>query len=318
MAKIENLYDLSSFKAFNDARKSEFADAASGVVLARNLTHVDPQIFEKKYPDNVFMGMGITVDNSGGYVQDIQSLRVLIQGEFRNTGDRAGNKGKFSLNGEQSKIRVVEREAEASWSDTEEKQAALQNFSIVGKFMEGFNMQYQREIDEAGLVGINGNQGILTYTGYASDTAPGTIDTLSADEMYAEFEGLINNQWDAVNNTSEYMGNRIVTSPRIMNKLRSTILNSANGAMSVLKALNENFPEITWFASHRADSVNGGGSVSTLLNPSDQSLKMRIPQPLMIGELIKKGSFHSMVEAKYRVAGADILEDTAGRRLLGL
>ena len=45
---------------------------------------------------------------------------------------------------------------------------------------------------------------------------------------------------------------------------------------------------------------------------------MRIPQPLTIGEIIKVGSFDFHVDSKYRIAGLDVLENTAGRLLTGL
>jgi len=48
--KIGNLYNLDKFKQFMDSGKRVgFTDAYAGSVLARNLTAVDPQIFEKKY-----------------------------------------------------------------------------------------------------------------------------------------------------------------------------------------------------------------------------------------------------------------------------
>jgi hypothetical protein len=45
---------------------------------------------------------------------------------------------------------------------------------------------------------------------------------------------------------------------------------------------------------------------------------MRIPQPLTIGEIVRRGSFNHAVDYKYRIAGLDVLEDSAARILTGL
>ena len=47
-------------------------------------------------------------------------------------------------------------------------------------------------------------------------------------------------------------------------------------------------------------------------------MKMRIPVPLTVGEIVKMSSFDFRVDSKYRIAGLDILEDSGGRILTGL
>ena len=124
--KIGNLYDLDSFETLNKtAISSGFADAYAGSVLGRNLTAVDPQIFEKKYPELSFVNSGIAADNTGGYARKIQSLRKRDQGSFKTAGDVSSNRGKISLAGEDNDIKVDEREAESDWSDSEDRKSVV-------------------------------------------------------------------------------------------------------------------------------------------------------------------------------------------------
>jgi hypothetical protein len=62
----------------------------------------------------------------------------------------------------------------------------------------------------------------------------------------------------------------------------------------------------------------GGSSATVAYANSDEAMKMRIPLALTIGEIVKLGSFNFHVDSKYRIAGLDVLEDTAGRILTGL
>lgn len=320
--KIGNIYDLDAFKNFKDsASRQGFQDSYAGTVLARNLTQVDPRIFEKKYPELAFMAAGIEADNTGGYAAQIQSLRLQDLGGFTNSGDSADNKGKISLAGEDSFIKVIEREAHSKWSDTEIKQAELQNINLPGRYLAAHNKIYMREVDEMGLIGFNGNQGILTYTGFTATAAAGAIGTLTAQQMYDAYATLITEQWNGVNNTAEYKGGVIFTPVYAINKLNATMLNTAGGtnAMSVMAALKFNFPGVEFLGTFRADDARGAGaSATTIVSTNSESLKMRIPVPLRIGEVVKLNSFDFQVDSKYRIAGVDFLENTAGRTLTGL
>jgi hypothetical protein len=327
--KIGQLYNLASFErlgatgssqAFKDqcakavAPHIGFADASyAGNVLARNLTHVDPQIFEKKYPELTFVSSGIEADNSGGAAQKIQSLRINDQGGFSNAGDRDSNKGKVSIFSEDSDILVIEREAESDWTDTQLAQAAMQNINLVSKLVEAHN-----RIGYLGKIGISGSVGLLNF-GFTSSAGTGAIATLTAQEMYDDISDLITSQHNAVNNTPEYMATRVDMPNYVLNRLQKTILNTAAGSSSVLRALQANFPGVTFRGTFRADNAGGAGVSHTVAyTPSNEAMKMRIPQPLTVGEIIKKGSFDFHVDSKYRVAGLDVLESTAGYILTGL
>lgn len=318
--KLGNLYNLESFEAFCDSasRQRGFTDAYAGTVLARNLTAIDPRIFEKKFPELALINSGIEADNSGGYARRIQSLRLQDVGGFTTSGDSADNKGKISLAGEDSFLKVVERESHSKWTNSEIREAELQNINLPQRYIQAHNSIYMREIDTIGLTGGIGNEGLLNYSGFDSDTSA-AIGTLTPEQMYSAIGDAITTQRNAVNNTPEYRGNRVVTSVAVLNKLQATILNTAGGSMSVLAALRANFPDVEFISSFRANDAGAGGTSTTVVySNNSEVMKMRIPQPLTIGEIIKLGSFDYQVDSKYRIAGLDVLEDTGGFILTGL
>jgi hypothetical protein len=249
----------------------------------------------------------------------IQSLRLQGTGEFRTSGDTADNKGKIAMGAETSMLKVTEREAESKWTDSEIKEAELQNINLPQQFIATHNQIYLREIDTIGLTGgALGNVGLLNYSGFTATAAGGLITTLSAQQMYDAFASLIIDQRNAVNNTPEYSANRVIMPVAAMNRLTATILNTAAGSSTVIRALQDNFPDVQFMSSFRAASPSGGASATVAYSNTEDAMKMRIPLPLQIGEITKLGSFSYQVESKYRVAGLDVFENTAGRILTGL
>lgn len=319
--KIGQLYNLDSFKAFMDSgKKAGFADAYAGTVLARNLTAIDPRLFEKKFPELTFVNSGVQVDNSGGYARRIQSLRVLDVGGFTTSGDASGNKGRISLNAEDSFLKVVVREADSVWTDDEIKEAELQNINLVQRYVQAHNSAYMREIDQIGLLGgVAGiGKGLLNHTGFTASSSSGAIGTLTSQQMYDAIASLITDQFNAVNNTPEYMADRVIMPVNVMNRLNVAILNSAAGSSTVLRALQDNFGGVQFLASFRAGNTGAGISATVAFSTNEEVMKMRIPVPLTIGEIIKQGSFDYKVDSKYRIAGLDVLENAGGRILTGL
>lgn len=307
--KIGNLYNLESFE------KISFRDAAMpGVVLATSLISVDPRIFEKKYPDNVLVNSGISVNNTGGYGRVIESLRIVDQGSFADASDRASNKGKITVFGENNLLPVYEKQAFSEWSDTEVKQADMGNVNLVSQLLSAVNKKYLQTIDQIGFTGQgSGNNGLANNPYFPTSVAPAPIANMTAAQMYQTFADMINAQWDAVFNVQAYMINRIVMPIAILNLLRSTLLNTANSSnVSVLAALKQNFPEVQFLSSYQLTDRAIGFSTN------DESMVLRIPVPLTVGEIIKTGSFTYKVEAKFRIAGLDVLESDAGYILTGL
>lgn len=314
--KIGNLYNLDSFEQFLSA-KGGFADSDAGVILARSLTAIDPKIFEKKYPELTFVNSGIQADNTGGYSKRIQSLRLIEKGTFKDSSDAASNKGKISLSAEDSYLKVFVKEAHSIWSDDEVKEADMQMINLPQQYLAAHNKTYTQLVDSIGYLGHNGQVGLLNAS-FTSTAATAPIATATAQELYDDIAGAITAQWNSVFNTPEYMANKFVMPTDVFNKIAATILNTANGSSTVLKALKDNFPGVDFTATPKADDVDGGGSVSCAYSNNAEAMKMRIPIPLTIGEIIKMTSFDHRVDSKFRIAGLDILESTAGYYVTGL
>jgi len=316
--KIGHLYNLESFKRFKDSGLAPgFADSDSGVVLARNLTAIDPKIFEKKFPELTFVNCGIQMDNSGGYARRIQSLRLVAEGDFADAGDSADNKGKISLRGEDSYIKVFVKEAHSKWTDDDIKEASLQNINLPQQYMGAHTKKYNQAVDTIGLIGHGTQTGLLNNAGFTSDAATAPIATATAQELYDDISGLIRAQWDGVFNVPEYKANRVMMPTDVYNKIAATILNTAAGSSTVLKALQDNFPGVEFIASVKADDV-GGSSKTCAFSNHEEAMKMRVPVALTIGEIIKVGSFDFQVDSKFRIAGLDVLDSASGRYVTGL
>jgi len=318
MPKIGQLYDLDNFKKFMDsANKPMFKDSDAGIVLAKNLTAINPKIFEKKYPELAFINSGIQVDNTGGYARRIQSLRLIDRGDFADAGDINSDKGRISLAAEDTYLKVFVKEAYSIWTDDEIKEAKLQNINLPERYIATHNKVYLQKIDEIGFIGHNGQAGLLNYKGFAVTTAVDKIENETPKQMYNEIANLITEQRNAVNNTPEYSCNRVVMPIRVMNKLSATILNSAGGSKSVLKALKDNFPDVEFLSTFRAENVDGTSRV-VAFSVSEDAMVMRIPLRLTIGEIIRISSFAFRIDSKFRIAGLDVLENSSARILVGL
>jgi hypothetical protein len=314
MRFLDSLYNIDSFEAM--ASKKDFADA-SGVVLARNLEFVSPKILEQKFPALTFLQSGIMVDNAGGYASKITKRKTTVVGDTSFGGsDFGANKGKISISREEDSINVYDDFKFSEWTQTDLKKAELEGINLVTEYIKGHNKIYNELIDKAGYEGVLGNDGLFNYSGFASSGATGAFSGLTAQEMYEEMTTLILDQWNGVYNTDGYMANVVATSPIIINLLTKTMLNTASGTASVMKALQDNFAGIKFVSTNKA--YNGTSSVAVAFNNSEDAMSFRIPLKLEIGEIIKPSSFTYKVESMFRVAGLDVAEDGAGRKLTGL
>ena len=277
---------------------------------------------KKNTPENSFLNAGISVDNSGGWVNQVQSIRTLPLGDFENSKDIDETKGKISLQAEDNIIKVFERQAFSNWSNTDVNQAALQNINLIERLFSGANQIYLRNIDLIGLIGVpnvSNSFGLLNSPSFPVVASGGTIETRTPQEMYDEISDLIQLQWNAVNNTEEYQANRVIMPVNVFNRINKTILNSAAGSFSVLKSLQDNYPEIQFFKSFRAaNGAPGALSGTVAYSNSDEVMTMRIPLTLTIGEVVRINSFDFRTDYKYRIAGLDILESTGGYIKTGL
>lgn len=167
-------------------------------------------------------------------------------------------------------------------------------------------------------MGHNGQTGLLNNAGFSSTAATAAIGTITALELYTDIADLINAQWNGVNNTPEYMANRVVMPVDAFNAASSLILNTAAGSSTVIKALQDNFPGIQFSSTTKASDSSLAATITCAYTTNEDAMKMRIPVPLTIGEIIKVGSFDFQVDGKARIAGLDVLEAASGYYLTGL
>lgn len=317
--KIKELFDLNAASRMMQSGRN-FSDAVAGSLLARSLTAVDPTVFEAQYPELAFVNANIRVDNSGGYARRIQSLRITGQGEFKVAGDRANDKGKISISGDDSLISVYGKEAFAEWSDSDIKEAELQGINLMQRLIAETNRIYLYEVDQAGFVGVEANKGILNTSLFTATGAGGAIGTLTGKQMYDAIAGLVNDQQAAVKNTTAFMANLVVLPTHVWSKIRITDYDSsASTPVTVLTRLQQNMPDVRFIQTQHADAAGGVGVSHTLaLSTNPQALVMRIPEPLRYSEVVQTSGWTYREDFKYRIAGADILEPSCGRILTGL
>lgn len=312
--KLSQLYEKNSFKGFMDAANHslmqgarKFGDAAaSGILLRRNLEAIDPNIFKVMYPENVFMNSGIELNNFGGHSEEITSLRTRGQGSFRNSSDRNGDKGRIQLTGEKSTIGVAQREVEVNWTQTEVEQGQMENRNIISEYATELDRVYKQELDEFAALGVEDEQNGLLNHSAITPVGIGDITAGTAVEAYQAIADAINEQRTAVNNVPEYVATECVFSVPTMAYLSKTILNSAASPATIMAALRQNFPDITFRVSFRCNDV-GGNIVMSLYSTNTQVMKFRLPVQMKMSELTSNG-FKYAYDAYYRVAGIDLLE----------
>lgn len=320
MKRVKSLYDIKSFADKAAYAKREFKDAG-GIILARNLEHVSEEIFTQEYAGLTFLDGGIIVNNEGGYATSIQKLKLKAEGAFRESGTNTDTNGKITLSGEDDSIPVFTMEGESDWSEVELKQSELQNINLPGRYMEAHAELYNRKIDDLGYLGqtrTDGSQKTLGLLNYGfSATAAATTATLSTgDALYNEIASLITDQWAGVFNVETYKADRVTMPDTVYNVCAKKIMNSAGSEMSVLKALQSNFPTVTFGLTTKARSVSGS-SRTVAYSSNRRAMQMRIPVPLNISSVDQRG-FKYYVESYFGVAGLDVIESTAGRFRTGL
>lgn len=313
--KLNQLIDENSL--IRHLRVAKLFTDANGILLGKQLTHVDPKIFQKLYPDNIFLNSGISIDNSGGYSNQIQKLRISEKGGFRDANDRGSNKGLISLDGEAATIGVIERIATINYSNTEIEQAKLGKYNIVERLLGATDKIYRQEIDEILAVGNTLNKGLLNYAGFTADSGTTITEASTGTSDFDQIAGLIIDQWNGVNNTNGYMANRVIMPVRVLNILSAKKWNTVSSEKSVMQVLKDAFPSVTFMSSWRNELV-GATSVTIAYSISEDAMTNRIPLPLLIGETIKDGSFSYKADATYRIAGLDVHENKAGRIVTGL
>lgn len=316
-----NLYDQKSLErlqaAGSEAIRAFLKDSAySGIVLERDLTQVDPRVLERRFPELAFVNSGIEANNIGGFSDAVQTMRIQELGSFTVAGASTTAKGKISIAAETGTIKVTEKEAYSEWTTTDVEKAALGRFNLIDRVLGAADKVYKREIDYAGLLGVDANEGLLNHSLFSAEASTYDSTTATGVQMYDEVSELITDQWNAVSNIAEFKADRVIFPLSVMNRLNAKMLKEETGSKTVLGALQENFPTVTFLASQRAESV-GGQRVMVAFSSNSEGLVFRLPVPLTIGEIIKTGSFSAKVDYMYRIAGLDVLEPLAARIMTG-
>ena len=320
--RVKSLYGVQSFDDATAYAKKHFTDAG-GIILARNLEHVSAEIFTQEFAGLTFLQQGIAVNNEGGYATSIRKLKLRTEGGFRESGSNTNTTGKITLSGEDDSIPVFTMEGESDWSEIELKQAELENINLPSRFFEGHTELYNRKIDDLGFLGqvrsTDGSQkttGLLNYAGFASDSAATTAALATGQDLYDEIADIIIAQWAGVLNVDTYKADRVVMPASVYNICSTKILNSAGSEMSVLRALQSNFPTVTFGLTTKSEDV-GGDSVTVAFSSNRRALQFRLPVPLNVSSVDQRG-FKYYVESYFGVAGLDVIEDDAAQILTGL
>jgi len=319
--RVRSLYGVQSFDAATTYAKKHFKDEG-GIILARNLEHVSAEIFTQEFAGLTFLQQGIEVNNEGGYSTSIRKLKLRTEGGFRESGSGTNTTGKITLSGEDDSIPVFTMEGESDWSEIELKQAELENINLPSRFFEGHAELYNREIDDIGFLGqvrTDGSQkttGLLNYSGFTSNSAVKTAAASTGAELYDEIAELITAQWAGVLNVDSYKADRVTMPASVYNICSTKILNSAGSEMSVLRALQSNFPAVTFGLTTKSEDV-GGDSITVAFSSNRRAIQFRLPVPLNVSSVDQRG-FKYYVESYFGVAGLDVIEDDAAQILTGL
>lgn len=339
MQHINKVFNLQSFTDAANKAKS-FTDAG-GIILARNLEHISPELFTQEYPDLTFMQSGITVNNEGGFAASITKIKLAVQGSFRQSGSNTNTTGKITMAGESDTIRVLAREAESDWSESELKEAELQNINLPSRFIQGHSEVFNRELDQIGYLGTGSNKGLLNTSWDTSSTGD-EAKNLSGLQLYDAIATLINEQWVSVRNTSNFKADRVVMPDSVYNLCSSKMMTSdlsftsdtsqstplepivtaltaqiLASTKTVMAALIANFPTVTFLSTDKAEADGETASATVAFSTHRSGMQFRLPAPLMISPVNQFGHKY-YVESMYRVAGLDVIESNAARLMTGL
>lgn len=317
------LFNVKSFEDKAAFAKQHFTDAG-GIILARNLEYLSTEIFTQEYPELTFLQQGIVVNNEGGYADTIKKLKLAIAGDFREAGSNTNTTGKITLEGEDDNLPVFSMDAESDWSELELKKAELQNINLPSRFMDAHAEVYNRKIDTIGFIGqvrSNGTfktRGLLNYAGWDTDVAAVTAAAATGLELYDEIAGLITRQWANVFNVESYKADRVVLPYSVYNIATTKFLNTNGTEASVMRALQLNFPTVTFGVTNKAEAGQAGvNSVSVAFSSNRRAMQFRLPVPLEVSSIDQRG-FKYYMESYFSIAGLDVIEDGAAATLTGL
>ncbi len=321
LSQIYNLVSMSDMKntQISDIAPSHVVNSDTGILLQRHLTHVNPKVLEKKFPQLATHNFKLEVDNSGGYADRIQSLRTSVQGTFSEIGSAGG---KTTIDVEDTTIPSYFKDTLVKWDTIGVNKALLGNFNIVDRSLAGVVQVYNQEIDTAVIIGLDdvGIKGLSNNVHYNTVFETTAFQSLTATQQYNLIVDRINTQHDSVNSsvddkddkktTSVYAANICLMPTKIFNIIQKNILNEFNNA-SVLTVLRTNLPSVNFIHSAKLTDK------MVIFSNSEDSISLRIPVPMLFSPIYNK-HFDFSTKAMYGIAGVDILEPASGLIVSGL
>lgn len=316
-----NLKSISDIKntQISDIATSNVVNSDGGILLQRHLTHVNPKVLEKKFPQLATHNFKLEVDNSGGYADRIQSLRTVVQGDFSEVGSAGG---KTTIDVEDTTIPSFFKDSLVKWDTVGLNRALRGNFNIVDRSLAGVVQVYNQEIDTAIIIGLDdvGIKGLSNNVHYTTVIESGGFQALSATQQYNLITEHINAQHNSVNasvddkddkkTTSVYAANICLMPTSIFNIIQKNILNEFNNA-SVLRVLRTNLPSVNFIHSAKLTDE------MVIFSNSEDSISLRIPVPMFFSPIYNK-HFDFSTKAMYGIAGVDVLEPASGLIVSGL
>jgi hypothetical protein len=319
LSEVKSLYNTASFdSAVNKARS--FADSG-GLLLAQQLQFISPEIFTQQYSGLTFLDQGFVVNNAGGSYTSIVKIKRRIEGDFVESGTATNTTGKITLAAESDTIPVFYLEAESAWSELELKQNETQNINLPNEFMAGHVEKYNRIIDQLGYLGQTRSDGTQKTNGllnspWVTNVAVNSAVNLSGQDLYSHISDHINSQRSDVANIASFICTRYVMPTTVYNTALTKILNPGFSNKTVLASLKENFPDITFGSSFKAEDV-GGNTVCVAFSVDRNAMQFRVPTPLNISNVYQLGTKY-YVSSYFGAAGLDVLENKSASILTGL
>jgi len=307
MSRANQFYDYNSItKSLNDVK---FNDGQQGAFVKESLIKMSKTIHEYMPPSATYLQLGMTIDNTGGYYNQIKSLRITGEGEHEEIGTSGQGGGKISYIGEESFIDVKGYEGNSDYTVTELNQAKIEGINLYSRLVGIHNKKYQERIDKMGYATL-----FDVNNGFERKTSTTKWRDMDDEELSNTLRNLILQQRSDLN--SGYHCNVLIVPSEL--KLRCDSADyKAESEMSISEKLKKTLGVsiIGTFRATKAGAV--GTDLALALNTNPNAIAVRIPKRFSLSPTHRLGN-RFYFESSFRFAGTDILEVSAGMILEGL
>jgi hypothetical protein len=307
------LYDAQSF--IDNIERTKTFDGDAGIMLPRQLEQIVSRIEKQVLPTQTLLTLGINIDNSGGWHNQITKLKTAVNGDFkREDGQGANTDGFISLSAESDSISVIPYNAKSEFTKTNLEQTKLGGRNILADLVLGHNAKYKAKIDTVGYVGEGSKTGLLNHAGFTRIASGALASAMSDEELYLKIKELLQGQNADVGNELFY-ADKIVTTVELARRCKTSDY-KANTDLTIAQKIKKEFG-VDIVATFNAKGIGAGGTdVMVAVCTKTQAVNIRIPQKLMISP-IKQDGFDFSFKGMFRYGGVDISEDV-GHILQGL